>query len=159
MSTCSNARGAAPVGFMSELDGVEAASVIYLRLWSTGEAGQTQVRRDFGAVMGPARGMRAARAFEDLFAMCTTCARRPLMRHTVSCACLGADEACFANFIVTAAEGAREDALLIATLLVRVDVAPLAAAMAMDVGLALKRMRLCSPRAVAGLSAKPAVLH
>lgn len=72
------------------------------------------------------------------------------MRHSVHCKCLGADESCFANFIVTAATGERDDAMLIATLLVRADVAPLITALATDFGLALMRMNLAAPKDVAG---------
>lgn len=68
------------------------------------------------------------------------------MRHSVQCKCLGADESCFANFIATAATGDRDDAMLIATLLVRPDVAPLITALATDFGLALVRMNLAAPK-------------
>ena len=56
------------------------------------------------------------------------------MRHSVTCKCLGSDESCFANFIATATDGQREDAMLIATLLVRADMAPLVASLAADFG-------------------------
>ncbi len=69
------------------------------------------------------------------------------MCHSVQCACLGADESCFANFIATAATGEREDAMLIATLLVRPDVAPIVTSLAADFGLALIRMRPRRPLA------------
>ena len=44
------------------------------------------------------------------------------MRHSIECRCLGGDEACFANLVATAAEGEREDALLMATLMVEPSV-------------------------------------
>ena len=59
-----------------------------------------------------------------------------------SCTCLGADEACLANLIALATEGEREDALLIATLIVRADVAAHLMAAAQTFGLAIKRMAL-----------------
>jgi hypothetical protein len=68
------------------------------------------------------------------------------MRHSLQCKYLGADESCFANFIATAATGEREDALLIATLLVRPDMAPLIASLANYVGLAFKKMHLGAPK-------------
>lgn len=71
------------------------------------------------------------------------------MRHALHCKCLGADEACFANFIATAATGEREDAMLIATLIVRADVAPLIASLAAEVGLAFRQMQLAAPRHIA----------
>ncbi|EPX80282.1 hypothetical protein [Litoreibacter arenae] len=142
-------RGSAPVGFISELDGLEAASVIYLRLWCDGPDAQAQVWSDLAAGLGADQGRKALEAFETLCTLCARHGRRPLMRHSVQCKCLGSDESCFANFIATAATGDREDAMLIATLLVRADVAPLVASLAADFGLALKRMQLAAPRDVA----------
>jgi len=139
-------RGGAPVGFISELDGIEAASVIYLRLWFDGPDAQASVWNDFASSLGPDRGRRAVKSFEDLCSLCAQHGRRPLMRHSVHCKCLGADEACFANFIATAATVDRDDAMLIATLLVRADVAPLITALATDFGLALMRMNLAAPK-------------
>lgn len=141
-------RGGAPVGFMTELDAIEAASVIYLRLWNSGPEAQVQVWNDLARGLGAERGKTALRSFETLCATCAQHGRRPLMRHSVHCKCIGADESCFANFIATAATGEREDAMLIATLLVRPDVAPLVASLAADFGLALMQMRLAAPRDV-----------
>ncbi|MGB3317022.1 MAG: hypothetical protein WBB85_21750 [Albidovulum sp.] len=116
-------RGGAPVGFVSELDSVEAAAVLYLRLWSDGPNAKERVADDFVARLGADAGRHALHNFEDLCRLCIHYGRRPLMRHHVTCKCLGADEACFANFVATAGEGLREDAVMIATVLVRPDVA------------------------------------
>jgi hypothetical protein len=61
------------------------------------------------------------------------------MRHHVGCRCLGADEACLAQLIGSAAEGAREDAMMIACLLVRADAAPIVADIAQMAALHLQR--------------------
>lgn len=139
-------RGGAPVGYLTELDSVEAASVLYLRLWSDGPDAQAQILNDFATALGADRGKRALQSFESLCSLCAQHGRRPLMRHSVRCKCIGADESCFANFVAAAATGNREDAMLIATLLVRPDVAPLIASLAADFGLALTQMRLAAPR-------------
>ena len=138
-------RGAAPVGHLETLDAIEAASVIYLRLWSDGPDAQASVVQDFTQTLGIKAGCKAVEAFQDLCAICTQYARRPMMRHGVSCQCVGADECCFATFVATATDGDREDAMLIATLLVRPDVAPIAASLAAQFGLSLKRMQLRAP--------------
>ncbi|SMY06333.1 hypothetical protein [Flavimaricola marinus] len=158
MSRSPHIRGGAPVGFLTELDGIEAASVIYLRLWSDGPDAQAQVCQDLATSLGAERGRRAVQSFETLCAMFATHGRRPLMRHSVKCKCLGADESCFANFIATAATGEREDAMLIATLLVRPDVAPLIASLAADFGHALMRMSPAAPRDLSP-SQNPQTLH
>jgi len=146
MTVQAHNRGGAPVGFVAGLDSIEAASVIYLRLWSDGPDARAQVWSDFANTLGSDQGKKALKSFEDLCALCAHHGRRPLMRHSVHCKCLGADESCFANFIATAATGDREDAMLMATLLVRPDVAPLVASLATDVGLAFMRMRPQAPR-------------
>ncbi|ALG91054.1 MAG: hypothetical protein CL814_14165 [Confluentimicrobium sp.] len=135
-------RGGVPVGHITELGPVEAGAVFYLRLWCSGPAAQDQVRSDFTLALGADQGQAAAMTLEQLCDLCTRHGRRPLMRHDISCRCLGADESCFANFVACAADGCREDALLIATLIVRCDLAPCIAALAEDLGLALKRMAL-----------------
>lgn len=159
MTGAQNARGGAAVGYISDLDGLEAASVIYLRLWCDGPEAQAQVWNDFVGGLGHDQGRRTLHSFEQLCALCQMHARRPLMRRSLHCKCFGADEFCFANFIATAAEGEREDALLIATWLVRPDVAPLVVALAAEVGLALKRMRLRATEAVNQQTRKQETLH
>ncbi|MBT7800289.1 MAG: hypothetical protein HN551_03435 [Tateyamaria sp.] len=138
--------GGTPVGVIAELDSIEAASVIYFRLWCNGSVAQAQIWNDFASVLGPGYGRKAMKSFEELCTLCTRHGRRPLMRHSLQCKYLGADESCFANFIATAATGEREDALLIATLLVRPDMAPLIASLANYVGLAFKKMHLGAPK-------------
>jgi len=145
--------GGAPVGFITELDSLQAASVIYLRMWCDGPDAQEKVSSDFASVLGHTNGSKALATFEQLCSLCARFGRRPLMRHSVTCKCLGSDESCFANFIATATDGQREDAMLIATLLVRADMAPLVASLAADFGLALKRMRLSAPSEVAQMEA------
>ncbi|MDO9639928.1 MAG: hypothetical protein Q7J44_15425 [Pseudotabrizicola sp.] len=133
-------RGGATVGFVTELDAVEAGAVRYLRLWGEGAVAQRHVRTDFASALGVDAGQRALQAFAELCDHCLHYGRRPLVRHQVMCRCLGADEACFANFIAAAAEGDREDAILIATLLVRADMAMCLFDHAATVGHALRRM-------------------
>lgn len=145
MTTEAQNRGGAPVGLLTDLDGIEATSVRYLRLWDEGADAQALVWNDLATRLGTAKGSKALQCFEGLCALCSRHGRRPLKRHPVRCRCLGADEACFAAFIATAATGAREDAMLMATLLVRPDVAPLMASLAADFGLALLRMQPARP--------------
>lgn len=149
-------RGGAPVGYVTELDHIGAASVIFLRLWSDGADAQAKVWKDLSSALGPVRGRKALQSFEQLCNLCARHGRRPLMRHSVQCKCLGADESCFANFVTSAADGEHEDAMLIATLLVRADVAPLIVSCAADFGLALKRMHLATAPSP---TAYPTTLH
>lgn len=145
MSSAQQNRGGAPVGLVAELGALEAASVIYFRLWCDGPASRSLVWNDFARGLGSDQGRSAMQCFEELCRLCARHGRRPLMRHSVQCKCIGADESCFAHFIATAVEGDREDAMLIATLLVPPDVAPLIASLATNFGLALKQMDLSAP--------------
>ena len=139
-------RGGATVGYICELDPVEAGAVIYLRMWNGGPDAQSQVWNDFATALGPQGGREALKSFEALCDLCVQHARRPLMRHNVMCKCLGADEASFATFIWYASQGAREDAMLIAMTMVRPEVAGIVTGLAQDFGLALKRMSLNAQR-------------
>ncbi|OUD09741.1 hypothetical protein BVC71_07880 [Marivivens niveibacter] len=135
-------RGGAPVGKMADLDPVEAAAVLYFRMWCDGANGADRLRMDFLSTLGIDQGEAALGAFNELCQSCTTYGRRPLMRHSLTCSCLGADESCFANLVALAGEGAREDAALIASLIVRADLALPMADLAQQVGIAFRRMMM-----------------
>lgn len=141
-------RGGAAVGFMSDLNSVEAATVDCLRRWSDGPEAQADLWNDMSSAMGSQNARRAVQSFDQLYGLCARFGRRKLMRHSVACECLGADEACFANFIGAAADGQREDAMMIATLLVRADYAPIVTTLATDFGLALRHLPCPAGRAV-----------
>lgn len=133
-------RGGAPVGHIAHLGPVEAGAVMYLRLWSEGPFAHSQMREDFTVALGSARAQSAVKSFVDLCDLMSVHGRRPLMRHQVTCRCLGADEAWFANFIGYASEREREEAALIATMIVKAKVAPVLAGLAEDFGLALRSL-------------------
>lgn len=156
-------RGAAPVGRVSELPALEAGAVLYLRLWFAGETGRSRVVADFAALLGLGHGAAAASAFDRLCGLIATHGRRPMMRHGVECGCLGGDEACFAQLIALAAAGEREEAMLMASLMLRADMAPLAVAMAEELAVALRRMALrvgpAAPRAEEAPLRRRGTLH
>ncbi|MEM9148011.1 MAG: hypothetical protein AAGC57_17695 [Pseudomonadota bacterium] len=135
-----NRRGGAPVGCLSELPPVEAAAVVYLRLWCSGGERQAEVWNSFAIRFGSSEGARRLKAFERLMATITDAARRPIMRHQLDCSCVGADEAIFANLVAAAASGASEDAVLFAALLVHPHMAAPVVAEARLVGQSLSAM-------------------
>lgn len=138
--------GAASVGRLTDLDPVEAGAVLYLRLcWDNPDA-LAALTDDFTPLLGPSAGSVAARSFVQLAVMCQSHGRRALCAHALTCACLGGDEACFARLVADAANGAREDALMMAMLLVRADFAPIVTGLAQEAGLALQRMALRADR-------------
>ncbi|MEM6374916.1 MAG: hypothetical protein AAF686_01670 [Pseudomonadota bacterium] len=113
---------------------------MYLRLWSDDVYAQSQMSEDFTAVLGGDRARLAVKSFEALCDMMAVHGRRSLMRHQVTCPCLGADESWFAHFIGYASEGEREDALLISTMIVGPNVAPMLAGLAEEFGMALRSL-------------------
>ncbi|MGI3168055.1 hypothetical protein ACRARG_02810 [Pseudooceanicola sp. C21-150M6] len=131
-------RGAAAVGQIALLPEREAWWVRTLRLWCDGAAGQAALRDQLTLRLGVAQADTFMDRTGDLLTLCTQYARRPLLRHALSCDCVGADEAVFALFTATAAQD-REEAMMIACLLLRADVVPIAVSLAQTLGLDLDR--------------------
>ena len=138
-------RGGASVGLVHDLAPVEAGAVLYLRLWCDGTERRDQMKAELEGQLGYGRGLRAYEAFDSLCGMWLRYGRRPMVRHQLACKCLGADESCFANFIGYASEGEREDAFLLASNMVRPDVAMILVTQAERFGLALRQMVIGTP--------------
>ncbi|SFI89893.1 hypothetical protein [Celeribacter neptunius] len=94
------------------------------------------------------RGSDMGKIFAQMIMVFDRHARRPLCPHAMSCDCLGADEAVLAQFVRLAAKGQREDACLMAMLLIRADVAPLAVSLAEQLGLLIDATLRTDPRAM-----------
>lgn len=133
-------RGGAPVGYLTDVSDLEASTVLYFRLWCEGPDCRARVWSDFATSLGTEHGRAALNAFEDLCTLLTRHCRRRLMRHGLECSCLGADEAIIANFVAAATQGDQEDATLLASLLVRSDLAAVLTGSAQQVGLAIQRI-------------------
>ncbi|MBY6056719.1 hypothetical protein [Leisingera daeponensis] len=140
-------RGGVTVGTLSDLPPLEAGAVIYLRHWFSGSETRDQMRRGFEVNFGPEVAEAAFEAFGYLCNFCATHGRRPLVRHGMTCRCLGADENCFANLLASAAEGQKDDAHILASLIVTPRKAPELARLASDCGLLMREvMGLKLPR-------------
>lgn len=138
--------GAAAVGRLAELPPIERQVIRCLRLWSDGPDGAEALHRELAGRHAPRQAARLVADFGELMRTTAGHARRPLLGHAPDCPCAGGDECVFARFVALAAEGAREDAVLMAALLVRADVALCLAGLAEAVGLGL--MRGTEPRIV-----------
>jgi hypothetical protein len=128
--------GGAPVGHLEALPPLEGLTVRALRRWC--DSGPRALAEDLGWALGEDHGERAARDFDALCRHCLAGGRRSLMRHALACPCLGADEAAFARLVQTATEGEREDALMLACVMVRPDLAPALVGLAQAAGLSLR---------------------
>ncbi len=154
-----SSRGGATVGRLTDLAPIEAGAVMYLRLWSEGARGRADAASDFDIALGADQGRAAMLTLDRLCSLCASYGRRPLIRHGLGCACLGADENCFAQMIAAASEGAREDAMMMASLIVRPDFAPALASLSEELGMALRRMTAAIPMPTTGHQTPSAVLH
>ncbi|WP_171240950.1 hypothetical protein [Ruegeria sp. HKCCA5491] len=152
-------RGGAPVGRLSDLSPIEAGAVMYLRLWSDGGQSRVDAASDLQIALGADMGHAAMMTLDRLCSLCAHHGRRPLIRHGLGCSCLGADENCFAQMIASASEGAREDAMMMASLIVRADFAPALASLSEELGLALRRMTSAVPMPTTGHQPPATVLH
>ncbi|MBV7378620.1 hypothetical protein [Maritimibacter dapengensis] len=131
-------RGGAAVGRLMDLGAIEAGAVLCLRLWH--EAPASPARMDFERDMGRFGGRAALEAIGGICAIWQDFGRRPMVRHHLRCDCLGADEACLAHMVQAALLGDRDDAMMLATLMVRADYAPGVVAYAERAGAALARL-------------------
>lgn len=134
--------GAAPVGRLTDLAPLERRIVRSLRLLDQGEVGRIALHMDLAAALGSETAEAIGQRLEELLATLMRHARRPVACHDVSCPCVGGDEYALARFVALAAEGDREDAALLAALLVRADVAICLAPLAEEVGLRVGRIGL-----------------
>ncbi|PWE31176.1 hypothetical protein DDZ14_14235 [Maritimibacter sp. 55A14] len=152
--------GAAPVARLDALPPLEALLVRHLRLWCAGPEHQAEVWNALATALGPAAARPCLNALERLIGLMTRCGRRPLMRHGTECVCVGSDEAVFARFVATAAEGAREDAMLIASLMMRPDMLGCAVDLAGTLGVLAQRAVECGAgRRDAAEPVRGTVLH
>ncbi|MFO7854151.1 MAG: hypothetical protein R6V44_02825 [Paracoccaceae bacterium] len=126
---------------MEDLSELEASAVLMLRVCCDAAAGRPAPARFAGA---------EAAAFEAVTALVSAAvagARRPLARHAAECPCVGADESAMARMVAAAAEGEREEAMLLATLIGRPEHGPELARLAERAGLELRRLALRLRRA------------
>jgi len=117
MTSDLHARGGAAVAVLNRMEPWEANTVIHLRLWCDGPAGQEKVLSDYRRALPGKRAEQQCHCFECLLRTVIASAHRPLVRHALGCACVGADENILINMMKTAADGHLNDAALIATLL------------------------------------------
>ncbi|EAQ04977.1 hypothetical protein OB2597_06825 [Pseudooceanicola batsensis HTCC2597] len=130
--------GAMAVGQIGLLPEGEAWWVRALRLWCSGADGQEALRDQIAMRCGSRKVEEIFGRFTDLMALILEHGRRRMMRHGLDCECVGADEAVFALFCSQALND-REEAMMIACLLMRADVAPIAVSLAQTLGLDLAR--------------------
>lgn len=132
--------GAAVVADLRRLPSVQALSVMFLRDWCSGS--RASVSNALCEALGPQQGASTMAALDTLLGLLARDGRRPLCCHALHCLCVGADEAVIANLLHLAAMGEREDAMLIASLLLPADRAMIAVEAARVAGLGILRTNI-----------------
>ncbi|MCA1335216.1 hypothetical protein [Pseudooceanicola marinus] len=132
-------RGAEAVAKITTLPLHEALVIGALRARCDGAAAHGTFVDELAGLMGPATAERIEAALDGFFDLVLRHGRRPVLRHSASCACVGADEAVLAHLVSIATGGDSEDAMLMACLLVRADMAPAVVSQARLLGLELQR--------------------
>ncbi|EAQ23152.1 MULTISPECIES: hypothetical protein [unclassified Roseovarius] len=137
--------GEMPVAQISEMHHLNRLVVASLRAWNAG--GALRAHALLCERMAEPMALAAFEALHDLTEALGATLRRPLRCHTPQCGCVGMDEAAFARFVEEAALGDREDALMMASVLVTArGILPLTEAAA-RFGLCLHRADLCAKSA------------
>lgn len=98
--------------------------------------------REIHDALGPQRGQRVITLWTEFLEIYRCHQLNTAEPHTIYDACLGIDEASFATFLSTAADGEREEALLLALSLVRPDAVLILTNFATQIGLSLKQILL-----------------
>ena len=132
--------GGAPVGRMEFLDLEEYTIISFLRRWWDGDISRSHLNKELIINLGYAEGNLAFQSFKDLCEIIFHHGRRSLIRHQLDCNCVGADESCFAQLILRAANNYKEDAILIALLLVPPHLTSQTVSLSEKIGTAIKQL-------------------
>ncbi|WP_108885448.1 hypothetical protein [Pseudoprimorskyibacter insulae] len=151
--------GGVAVGSLDHLAGWEATLVTQLRCWCDGDQGRTTVFDTFARCFDPNEAERAFAAFEALVTTLMLHAHRPLVRHSVQCSCLGADESVFIHFIRLAEAGQFNDATLVATLMIGATYAEHLTLIAGEVGHTARQMSQYISTPISRACPSAALLH
>ena len=149
--------GELPVAAMDGMQPLAVLLIAALRAWNRGGAGAALVA--LRARMSEGQATSAMAAMCDLAGVLGTARRRPLACHAPDCPCVGADEATFARFVQEAALGEREDALLLASLVVEAHAITRLADAAQRFGLHLHRATLCDGVALTATQPMGTTVH
>lgn len=115
------ARGAEPVGSVSNLPEPEKRLLRCLRLWMAEHDYQEQIWTILTNALGPLQARIELRVFDAYMSNVAVSIDRQIARHGVYCDCLGRDEATLLAIVRMAAAGDRSAAIDNATNLVRED--------------------------------------
>ncbi|OIQ46236.1 MAG: hypothetical protein BM558_00205 [Roseobacter sp. MedPE-SW] len=138
-------RGGVAVGLLADLPPLEAGVVRYFRAWFGGATARADLHQTLCQALGSGLAKSTFESFGALCEFCIAHGRRPLIRHGLTCSCLGADENCLANLVAAATEGEATDADLLAALIVAPQQAQELSLRAAQAGLFLQHLTCGEP--------------
>lgn len=106
--------GARPVGLIADASAITQGVVWALRAWLDPSEGANGVYHGLAKKLGPTEGARAYALIEAYFGAIAVFHSRPIHRHELRCACLGADEAMMGQILELAAFGQTASAMALA---------------------------------------------
>lgn len=131
-----------PAAWLRELSRTERDVIAILRRWRLGSKDQAEFRALLNQHLGSVHARQTQDALEMLLTTCQQTARHSLSVQPPDCETVSFDEVNLAKMVVCAAQNRREDAMMIACMMLRPDASPLAVASAQALGLGLARLQI-----------------
>ena len=132
--------GGAAVGKMEYLSLEEYTIISFLRRYCDGEISRQTLKKELIVNLGYSEGEKMFDSLNNLFKSIFNNGRRALIRHKIECDCVGADESCFAQLILRAANNYKEEAVLISLLLMPPDLSAETVSLASEIGTSIKKL-------------------
>ena len=132
--------GGAAVGKMEYLSLEEYTIISFLRRYCDGEISRQTLKKELIVNLGYSEGEKTFGKLKNLFEIIFNHGRRALIRHKTECDCVGADESCFAQLILRAANNYKEEAVLISLLLMPPDFSAETVRLASEIGTSIKKL-------------------
>ena len=117
-----DATGFKPVGFLNEISDIESVAISLLRSWCNGNDEQFEMTSKLILYLGKEKGFEARSNLNELYKILFHRSRRNFMCHNSNCSCIGAHEAYFANIILALANEDIEEAEILASLFLEMNI-------------------------------------
>jgi len=110
-------RGGETIASLRSMEPWQSELIVLLRTWCSGPEGPSDVMDKLRVNLSHSEAVDAYRAAGRLLQKVSETTYRPLVRHGISCPCVGADEALLVHLVRLASDGQLQDAALMAGLL------------------------------------------
>ena len=131
-------RGGATVGYMVDIEEEEFLFISYFRSYCDGYESRIKLQDVFISNLGVEEGYATLDALDSFCELIYKKGRRQLIRHDVSCECIGADENCLCQLVFSACEENIDDAKLIGTLITDAYLAEEITMLARKIGMSIR---------------------